>query len=96
MIALNRYFVVPPAVYEQIRQSLDAQWGHPNGRAETCMVPAADAIKDGNGNVIAPVLATICEWPEVAGAIAQLTDAGLVTEISDAEYFALQPTTTEP
>lgn len=85
----NRYFSVSPATYEAVRGQLDATWGHPNGRAETCMVPAAQAVADGQGNVVACVLREQCEWPEVAAAIEQLTTAGLATEISADEYFNL-------
>ena len=87
----NRFFSVSPAVYEQVRAGLDSQWGHPNGRADTCMVPAAQAVAAGGGNVVACVLREQCEWPEVAAAIAQLTAAGLATEITAEEYFALTP-----
>lgn len=90
-LSTNRFFRVPPATYESIRAGLDAAWGHPRGGTTTCMPPAADAIKDAGGFIIAPVLRTTCEWPEVATTLANLLATGAATETDHATYAALLP-----
>jgi hypothetical protein len=87
----NRFFLVPEPVYMQVRSQLDAHWQHPNGRADTCMVPASEAVRDEHGTIICPVLRETCDWPEVAATIAQLLAAGIITETDEQTYFNAQP-----
>jgi hypothetical protein len=88
----NRFFRVPAPVYEQVRAGLDAEWQHPNGRAETCMVPSDQAVRD-SGDVLCPVHVEMCDWPSVAGILAQLLGSETITEITEADYFAALPPT---
>lgn len=86
----NRFFVLSAPVYELARAGLDAAFGHPNGKAETCMPPASLAPQF-SGNPVAIVLRTQAEWPEVATAIAQLIGSGAATEITAEQFHAAQP-----
>jgi len=95
-MSTNRFFLVDETTYESIRQSLDAMWGHPNGGTVTCMPPAADAVRNANGIIIAPVLRETCEWPEVAAVLAQLLAANAITETDEDAYFACLVENTPP
>ena len=88
----NRFFRVPTPVYEQVRAGLDAEWQHPNGRADTCMVPSDQAVRDGE-DVLCAVHVEMCEWPSVATTIAHLLATNTITEITEADYFAALPPT---
>ena len=87
----NRFFLVPDDTYEQVRLSLDAMWGHPNGRTQTCMPPAADAVRNADGVIVAPVLIETCNWPEVATVLAQLLAGNVITEVTYEDYKACLP-----
>jgi hypothetical protein len=91
----NRFFRVPATVYEQVRAGLDAEWQHPNGRADTCMVPSDQAVRDGD-DVLCAVHIEMCEWPSVATTIAQLLASETITEITETDYFAALPTPDDP
>jgi hypothetical protein len=92
----NRFFLANEATYEAIRQTMDTLWGHPKGGTQTCMPPAADAVRNDDNLIIAPVLRETCEWTEVAAALAQLLDANAITEVDEAAYRACLPTTEFP
>lgn len=87
----NRFFLVDDTTYEQVRSSLDAMWGLPKGGTVTCMPPAAHAVRNTQGKIIAPVLISTCDWPEVAATLAQLLDANAITETDEAAYRACLP-----
>ena len=87
----NRFFLVDDTTYEQVRGSLDAMWGHPSEGTVTCMPPAAEAVRNADGIIIAPVLRETCEWPEVATVLAQLITAGAISETDEAAYFECLP-----
>ena len=87
----NRFFVLTVQVYEQVRAGLDAAFQHPNGKAITCLPPAADAPKWTDGKPIATVLSSQCAWPEVSGMIAQLTGTGAAQEITAEQFHSSRP-----
>jgi len=89
-----RMFRSSAAVYEQVRASLDAAWGLPNGLGTaTCIEPADTAPRDGQGRVVLAVHDSFCEFPAVAELLPQLLASGAVEEITAAEYqAAVQPT----
>jgi hypothetical protein len=92
----NRFFQVSPTDYKSIRISLDAQWNHPNGKAETCMPPAALAVTNGARNVIVHVLREVCDWPEVAPVLADLLANGHAVEVDAATYLSHVPSSPDP
>ena len=84
-----RMFRSSAAVYEQVRASLDAAWGLPNGLGTaTCIEPADTAPRDGQGRVVLAVHDSFCEFPAVAELLPQLLASGAVEEITAAEYQA--------
>lgn len=89
-----RYFRSTVAVYEQVRLSLDATWGHPNQqtKTDTCIQPALNAPRDSSGRVLLATSNEFCEFPAVAELLPQLLASGAVEEISEAEYRAALPT----
>lgn len=87
----NRFFLLSAEVYEFVRTELDRVMGHPNGKAETCMPPAAEARKWNDTRCIAAVLRVHCDWPEVSPRIAQLLSTGAAEEITAEAYAAAQP-----
>lgn len=87
----NRFFVLSAPLYEQVRGGLDLAFDHPNGKAATCLPPAAEAPLWTDGRPIAAVLSEQCASPEVAGMIAQLTAAGAAQEITAEQFHASRP-----
>ncbi|MFM8735389.1 MAG: hypothetical protein ACKOC8_09365 [Pirellulales bacterium] len=87
-----RFFRGSPAIYEQVRQSLDSAWGNPseNGTV-TCIEPEATAPHDNQGRVLLGVNNEFCEFPAVAEILPQLLASGAVEEISEATYRASLP-----
>jgi hypothetical protein len=84
-----RFFSSSAAVYEQVRASLDAAWGLPNGLGTaTCIEPADTAPRDGQGRVVLAVHNSFCEFPAVAEVLPQLLASGAVDEITAADYQA--------
>lgn len=81
-----RYFKSAAAVYEQVRFSLDASWGHPNAEAQTCFLPAAEAPKAADGRVMLAVASAFCELDAVQASLPSLLDSGVVVEISGFEF----------
>lgn len=75
-------------VYEQIRLTLDAEWGHPNAETKTvtCVDPAAVAPRDAQGRIMLAVDASFCEYAEVAAILPALLASGSVEEIGEAAY----------
>ena len=89
---MQRYFRSSDAIYEQVRLSLDAAWGHGPGTGTlTCFEPAATAPHDPQGRVLLAVHAEFCEYEAVASMLPQLLASGAVEEIDDATYRASLP-----
>lgn len=90
-----RFFRSTDAVYEQVRATLDAAWGHPtaDGRTITCIQPAATAPHDEKGRVVLAVNDEFCEYPVAVDMLPQLLASGQVNEITQAEYRAALPQT---
>lgn len=89
-----RYFRTnDAALYETIRQQLDAAWGHPSadGTTLTCFDPAAVAPRDSQGRVLLAVKDEFCTYEAVATVLPQLLASGAVEEVSEAEYRAALP-----
>lgn len=82
----QRYFRAVEQVYEQVRASLDAAWGHPGPVAETCFEPAATAPRDAEGRVLLAVNAEFCEYEAVAALLPGLLASDAVEEISGTAY----------
>lgn len=85
----QRYFrTADESLYEQVRLSLDAAWGHPtaDGSTITCFDPAAVAPRDHLGRIVLAVDSSFCEYAEVAAVLPQLLASGSVQEIDQATY----------
>jgi len=90
--AVTRFFrTSDDALYEQIRLSLDAAWGHPtpDGTTITCVDPAAIAPRDAAGRILLAVRPEFCDFDAVAAILPGLIASGAVEEITAADY---QPT----
>ena len=90
MVSDIRFFTMPAGVYESARAALDLAFGLPNGKAETCLPPAADAPQH-HGACVIPLRGEWAQWPEVAAMLEQMTASGAVTEISLADFMASRP-----
>lgn len=88
-----RYFRSTASVYEQVRLSLDATWGHPNQetKTDTCIQPASHAPRDASGRVLLATSNEFCTYEAVAAVLPQLLASGAVEEISEAQYLAVLP-----
>lgn len=88
-----RYFRSTVPVYEQVRLSLDATWGHPNQetKTDTCIQPASNAPRDSSGRVLLATSNEFCDWPAVAELLPQLLNSGLVEEIDASTYQMATP-----
>lgn len=87
----QRFFRSDDATYESVRQQLDAAWGHPNEKAETCVEPAATAPHDADGRVVLAVNEEFCAYQAVAHVLPMLLASGAVEEISAEQYAAAMP-----
>lgn len=92
----QRYFrcLAADEVYEQVRLSLDAAWGHVPPM--TCIDPAAVAPRDQDGRIILAVWDSFCQFAAVAEMLPQLLASGAVEEIDEAAYRASLPTPAAP
>lgn len=88
-----RYFRAVPAVYVQVCQQLDAAYGYPNPAFKTeRTLPLVDTLPtDDSGRVYLAVDAAFCEFNLPSEMLAQLITAGLVDELTEAEYVAVVP-----
>jgi hypothetical protein len=87
-----RYFrAATAAVYEAIRNELDAAYGYPSGGTVTAITPAADAPVDGAGRVYLLASQAECEYPAVAERLPGLIASGAVQEVTAADWDALFP-----
>lgn len=86
----QRYFRSTEAVYESVRQSLDAAWGLPNSLGTaTCIEPAATAPRDTSGRIVLAVKQQFCTFTVAADLLPQLLASGAVEEIDEATYMAV-------
>jgi hypothetical protein len=87
---MNRYFrITSDAMYEQVRLSLDAAWGHVP--PETCVDPAAVAPRDSQGRILLAVRPEFLAFAAVAEMLPQLLASGAVEEIDASEYQPVSP-----
>jgi hypothetical protein len=87
----HRFLKAAPAVYESMRAEIDAAWGYPTAHTQTCIPPASEQIKAADGDCIMGVKAEWCDWEPVATLLPQMLAAGMIDEISEAEYWAAMP-----
>lgn len=85
----HRFFKTTREVYDAARSGLDAAFGHPNGKADTCMPPEPPTTE--GGKVLVAILTAMTEWPEVALLIESMLTSGDVTEITSEEYHSHIP-----
>jgi hypothetical protein len=88
-----RYFRAAPAVYVDICAQLDAAYGYPNPETKTLrsLPLAADLPSDDQGRVYLAVSAEYCEYNLPGELLPQLIAAGLVEELTAAQYAAVLP-----
>lgn len=80
------------ASYEQARLTLDAAWGLPNDKGtDTCIAPISLAPRDAAGRPMVAVSDEWCEWEPADTLLPQMINAGMVAEISEADYWAAMP-----
>lgn len=91
--AVVRYFRATPAVYVDICSQLDAAYGYPNQatKTERALPLVADLPTDKQGRVYIAVDNAYCEYNLPAELLPQLIAAGLVDEITKADYAAVVP-----
>lgn len=91
---MMRYFRSTPVVYADICAKLDAAYGYPNEAAKTLrtLPLAAHLPADGQGRVYLAISSDYCEYNLPAELLPQLIAAGLVEEITAAQYQAVLPT----
>lgn len=83
----SRFFrITDDALYEQVRLSLDAAWGHV--APETCVDPATVAPRDTGGAILLAVRPEFCAFAAVSQMLPQLLAGGDVQEIDEATYKA--------
>lgn len=90
-----RYFAVSSAIYEEVRATLDAQFGHPivrDGRTitETCMPAADGAILATDGRVLVPFNEEHLLDERVQSALAGLLHLGAVEELTEETFNTLR------
>jgi hypothetical protein len=75
-------------VYEHVRLTLDAAWGHPtaDGKTLTCFDPAAVAPRDSQGRILLALRPVFLAYEPAASMLPQLLASGAVEEIAQAEY----------
>lgn len=84
------------ALYESVRQQLDAAWGHPtpDGRTRTCFDPASVAQRDSAGRLLLAVDDEFATWEPAATLLPQLLASGAVDEITAEQYRSSLPAPT--
>ena len=91
MTDTHRFFVaVSDAACDEIRLALDAAWGFPtpDGQTITCFPPAAELPHDASGRPLLAVDAEFCQFDAAAAMLPGLLAAGVVQELTRAEYQA--------
>lgn len=90
---MTRYFRSTDEVLAQVNAQLDAAYGYPNESTKTAttLPPASDCPHDADGRVYLAVADAYCEFVLPAQMLPQLIEAGVVEEITEAEYQAILP-----
>lgn len=90
-----RYFrcLAGDEVYEQIRATLDAAWGHPNGETNTltCFDPAENAPRDTQGRIMLATSESFCEYEAASQMLLAVLASGAIEEIDEATYLQELP-----
>jgi len=88
-----RYFRSMPAVYADICAQLDVAYGYPNSGSKTQRtLPLVGSLPaDIAGRVYLAVSAEYCEFNLPSEMLPQLIAAGVVEEITAAQYAAVLP-----
>ncbi len=89
----TRYLRASPSVYAGVCQQLDAAYGYPNAETKTLrsLPLVSDLPSDGQGRVYLAVSADYCDYNLPSELLPQLIAAGLVEEITAAQYAAVLP-----
>lgn len=87
----HRFFKAPAAVYEAMRVQIDAAWGYPEPLTLTSIPPANVQHKHADGDCIMGVRLDWLGWEPVATLIPQALASGMITEMTEAEYWAQMP-----
>jgi hypothetical protein len=86
---MKRYFrTADEALYEQVRLTLDAAWGHPtpDGKTLTCIDQAAVAPRDAAGRILLALRPAFVAYEPAASMLPDLLASGAVEEITAEEY----------
>lgn len=83
---MRYYRITDDALYERVRLTLDAAWGHRS--PVTCVDPAAKAPRDASGAIVLSVRAQFLSFPAAAAMLPQVLASGKVAEITRDEYMA--------
>lgn len=90
-----RYFrcLAGDEVYEQIRATLDAAWGHPNAATKTmtCIDPASVAPRDTQDRVMLATSEAFCEYEAASQMLLAVLASGMIEEIDAATYLQELP-----
>lgn len=85
----HRFFIAASdAVCDQIRATLDAAWGHPDGKTETAFLPAARLPHDADGRPMLAVSADFTEYHAAAELLPVVLESGAVSEVTRQQYLA--------
>jgi hypothetical protein len=85
----HRFLKAAPAVYESMRAQIDAAWGYPTPHTQTCIPPAAEQFKAADGDCVMGVQIEWTTWEPVATLLPQMIAAGMIEEISEADFWAV-------
>jgi hypothetical protein len=88
-----RYFRSTPAVYTGVCSQLDAAYGYPNAETKTeRALPLPEELPaDAQGRVYLAISQEYCDYNLPSELLPQLIAAGLVEEITAAQYAAVLP-----
>lgn len=88
-----RYFRTTPAAYADICAQLDAAYGYPNAQTKTerTLPLGGDLHTDAQGNVYLAVTLEYCDYNLPSELLPQLLAAGIVEELTAAQYAAVLP-----
>lgn len=88
-----RFFRSTPVVYADICSQLDVAYGYPNAETKTArtLPIAAELPTDSQGRLYLAISAAYCEYNLPTELLPQLIAAGVVEEITRAQYEAVIP-----
>jgi hypothetical protein len=86
----HRFFTADPATYESLRSQVDAAWGYPTALTQTSVPPAASQFQTPEGRCLIALRLDWLSWEPVSSLVPQAISAGLVTEITEQEYWSLR------